>query len=418
MSLVLYKPRGIELVETIYNAEERIADTKDNRNKSKDDNSRGRFRQLSNQDSGNLQQIQHQRNISTHSRSDEYKSGYAESNQKTFIRIHDSETVFSNDSIQMGENEDRRICSETQLPITNVLVTFNRSRSSSSGCDETNMAEKGDVPISTMENDSSGIKINTETEIESNSISDINVAKPILVSNDPKDEAPTTADNLEDKSKMVLSVTGESGNIWSEFMTLSRLAIINNKRLQDGLDQETIDYLNKKWCKQQEPNLIFTNYEPKNVLLFLQHNHNFSRTHFNTLRSSIASVFAVLHADHLPIAEQPLIKDFFVAKRNSDVRIPNEQQLVTWDISILFEYVKQHLSLTSSLSLEQVQLKTILLLCMATMWRPRSDIGRLQYRDVILKKNEDVSSIRIHARIPKEGQVKSITLGQNEDEDL
>ena len=29
-----------------------------------------------------------------------------------------------------------------------------------------------------------------------------------------------------------------------------------------------------------------------------------------------------------------------------------------------------------------------------------------------------LASIRIHARMSKEGQVKSITLGQNEDEDL
>lgn len=69
------------------------------------------------------------------------------------------------------------------------------------------------------------------------------------------------------------------------------------------------------------------------------------------------------------------------------------------------------MSPTKDLSLEQLQLKTILLICMATMWRPRSDVGRLQYRDMI-------SSVRIHARTPKEGQVKSITLGKFDDEDL
>ena len=52
------------------------------------------------------------------------------------------------------------------------------------------------------------------------------------------------------------------------------------------------------------------------------------------------------------------------------------------------------------------------------MWRPRSDIGRLQYRDIILKQDEKTSSLRIHARTPKESQVKSITLGTIEDEDL
>ncbi|KAG1045554.1 hypothetical protein G6F43_011250 [Rhizopus delemar] len=52
------------------------------------------------------------------------------------------------------------------------------------------------------------------------------------------------------------------------------------------------------------------------------------------------------------------------------------------------------------------------------MWRPRSDIGRLQYCDIVLKQDEMTSSIRIHARTPKESQVKSITLGTIEDEDL
>lgn len=52
------------------------------------------------------------------------------------------------------------------------------------------------------------------------------------------------------------------------------------------------------------------------------------------------------------------------------------------------------------------------------MWRPRSDIGRLQYRDVILKQGETTTSIRIHARKPKEGQVKSMTLRTVEDKDI
>lgn len=71
------------------------------------------------------------------------------------------------------------------------------------------------------------------------------------------------------------------------------------------------------------------------------------------------------------------------------------------------------------LSLEQLQLKTILLLYMSTMWRPRSDIGRLQYRDIILKKEDAGSfSVRIYSRNPKEGQVKTIILGELEDKEM
>lgn len=40
---------------------------------------------------------------------------------------------------------------------------------------------------------------------------------------------------------------------------------------------------------------------------------------------------------------------------------------------------------SNSLTLYDLQLKTIALLCLATMARPRSDIGKLPYRDVSFK---------------------------------
>jgi len=103
------------------------------------------------------------------------------------------------------------------------------------------------------------------------------------------------------------------------------------------------------------------------------------------------------------------------SKRHSEVRTPSEQQLATWDVDILVTYIKEQLFPTSMLSLSQLQMKTILLLCIAIMWRPRSDIGQLQYRDVVLKQNETTTSLRVHARQPKEGQVKSVTLGTVEE---
>ncbi|CEP06880.1 hypothetical protein [Parasitella parasitica] len=122
----------------------------------------------------------------------------------------------------------------------------------------------------------------------------------------------------------------------------------------------------------------------------------------------------------MEIAEQTMIKDLFASKRRSEVKIPSEKQLATWNIGILVDYVKTKLSPTVTLSLEQLQLKTILLLCMSTMWRPRSDIGRLQYRDIIFKKDDTggTSSVRIHSRNPKEGPVKSTILGELSDEDM
>jgi hypothetical protein len=121
-------------------------------------------------------------------------------------------------------------------------------------------------------------------------------------------------------------------------MVSSRVAAICNSRLQDGLDQQTIAFLNKKtrestqkmydkgwrrwesWCTDQQPSKNPLEYNPTNVLRFLSDNQTFSSTHLNTLRLSIASVFTIIHPNQQPIAEHPLVKDFFTAKRKSEVR--------------------------------------------------------------------------------------------------
>ncbi|KAG1639576.1 hypothetical protein G6F44_007697 [Rhizopus delemar] len=340
--------------------------------------------------------------------------------EEAAIRINDSKKDVQLYTKKMGEAENRRLCSAPQPPAANVLDMVNRPSSFSCRCPATSMVTEGDVFISTLETDTLSTEKTSRTKGKAISSSDSIVAQPIPVPDDPKDETPTTTNHLENKPEMVSS----------------RLAIINNSRLQDGLDEETVNFLNRKtrqstqkicdngwnhwtsWCRQQQPSCDPLDYDIKNLLRFLQDNKEYSSTHLNTLRSSIASVFSIIHSQKQPIADQPLIKDFFTAKRNSEVKIPSEQQLATWDVNILVEYIKMELSPTSGLSLVQLQLKTILLLCIATMWRPRSDIGRLQYHDVILKQDGTTTSILLHARTPKEGQVKSVTLGTIEDENV
>jgi hypothetical protein len=143
-------------------------------------------------------------------------------------------------------------------------------------------------------------------------------------------------------------------------------------------------------------------------------NQVYSATHLNTLRASIASVFNIIHNDKTPIAENPLIIEFFVVKRKSEVKAPTQSQLTTWDINILINHISNNLSPTENLSLDELQKKTILLLCIATMWRPRSDIGRLQHQDVNIVGDEEnsVTSVRLYVREPKESQIKSVIIGQ------
>ena len=73
-----------------------------------------------------------------------------------------------------------------------------------------------------------------------------------------------------------------------------------------------------------------------------------------------------------------------------------------------------NLSLSATLQLYELQQKVMLLLCIHTMWRPRSDIGRLQHRDVYILKDQvskKAEGITLQIRKPKESQQKYIKLG-------
>jgi hypothetical protein len=72
----------------------------------------------------------------------------------------------------------------------------------------------------------------------------------------------------------------------------------------------------ESWCIDQQPWKTPLEYNPTNVLRFLSDKQTFSSTHLNTLRSSIASVFTIIHPNQQPIAKHPLIKDFFIIKEN------------------------------------------------------------------------------------------------------
>ena len=137
------------------------------------------------------------------------------------------------------------------------------------------------------------------------------------------------------------------------------------------------------WCQKNK--LDFTEYHINNILTFLTDNQHFSTPHLNTIRSAIASVFKHIHPDKEPVAYQPLIQDFFSSKRNQPVPVPLDHKLQTWDINIVLQYIQTHLGNNQTIILTRLQQKTIILLCIATMARPRSDIGNIQYRDTRLE---------------------------------
>ncbi|KAG0943812.1 hypothetical protein G6F29_011592 [Rhizopus arrhizus] len=350
--------------------------------------------------------------------SQQHTSGYVEQNKKTPLRITNSEKDVQQDSTTMGPTTTGCIRSETQQTTSKLLVTSLGSGSDSGQRLSAELEDKGTILVPAMEANPTCLETSKGAEIETSGIGDPFMAEPVLVPNDPEDETHRFTNNLETEQQMVFS----------------RMAIIHNYRVANGLDGKTIQFLNKKirtstqrmydtgwirwtaWC--QDNNKKALEYNPRNVLAFLVDHQHYSSNHLNTLRSAIASVFTIIHEQQTPIADQPIIKDFFAAKRKSNVSIPKKHQLFTWDIAILINYIKDKLTPTVNLSLQQLQLKTILLLCMATMWRPRSDIGRLQFRDIHIQRLGETTSATIHAREPKECQVKSVTLGEYKEEQL
>ncbi|RCI01362.1 hypothetical protein CU097_011467 [Rhizopus azygosporus] len=90
--------------------------------------------------------------------------------------------------------------------------------------------------------------------------------------------------------------------------------------------------------------------------------------------------------------------------KKKEEKLPNSTQEI-YDVKVLIQATLSW-GLTSELNMSKLQLKTLTLLTMATMWRPRSDMGTLQFRDVKFQMKGGVEdeplSVTLTARSPKE----------------
>ncbi|KAG0799469.1 hypothetical protein G6F22_003195 [Rhizopus arrhizus] len=258
-------------------------------------------------------------------------------------------------------------------------------------------------------------------KVEGSGIGHPMVADPILVSDTITNETSIATVDIQDKKEL----------------DSSHLALISNKWTSDGISKRTQEFFLKAnrynthrayngiwkkfshWCQKQMPVQNPEEYNVSNVLGFLMEHNRLSIQTLNDYRSAIASVYSQLHPNQPPLASQHEITMFFKAKKDTEVRIPTVDKLETWDINILILYIRKELSPSTVLTLGQLQLKVILLMCINTMWRPRSDMGRIQWRDVQFTHIDGVpGSVCLHIRRPKEINTKSIQLGVIQQEDL
>ncbi|CEG70599.1 hypothetical protein RMATCC62417_06465 [Rhizopus microsporus] len=228
--------------------------------------------------------------------------------------------------------QNRRLCSEAQQEITSLLEFTARSRSSSGGCIQPDMAKEGSVFESTLETNFQSTKEDSRGQSQTSYFNSPIVANSMLVETDTTNEALEGTDI--DKAQ--------------PSMATSRMDVIFRKRITEGLTIQEVECLSQAtrsktqkaydhgwrvWSNWYEKyDLDPQAYDPQMVFRFLNARAHLSAPTLNVYRSSIASVFNIIHQGKTPIAEDSLIVSFFQAKRKSEMLIPDQDKQQVWDV--------------------------------------------------------------------------------------
>ena len=363
---------------------------------------------------------QHTSSVSTRTRSKECSSRLLEQKKEAPLRMETTSKVFQNDSSSMGASQTGRLCNKRKHKTTAFLESTTRPTSRSTGCLQAEMDKDRHVSTPTMEADTQGDTEDTRGSSQVSSSCDSQLAKSVLV-----------ATGLTQKSSSTLDFSTQ------QTVVFDRMAIIRSYQVEQALlDEDTINYLQASnnisthknydiqwkrwatWCVNQQPSQDPLEYKPIRIVEFLTQHKELSIQQLNCMRSAIASVFKVIHPEKPTIASNLFVVQFFQAKRRKNCRLPNSNQEI-YDLQSIIEMILDW-GTTDSLPLDKLQQKSLLLVTMVTMWRPRSDIGRLQYRDVHF--HYDITGTLVGttviARSPKEIESKSSKLGTLNNKDL
>jgi hypothetical protein len=329
------------------------------------------------------------------------------------IRMEDANKTFTNDMSEMAlQDQHRRICRKDKQQNENILELQTGSSSNSDRCIPTTVANNRDVHVSSLAID---ITNNPTLSTATNQIS--NTGHTIL--------ANATLVATSDES----STQGTMENSTIKIENPGRMVIIQQEYQKRGLQQEASLYVTKntkastakaydqfwnqwwKWCLSQSPQENPTAYNPHLVTTWLTNNQHLSSSQLNIMRSSLATVYKVLYPNEQPLASTPSIMAFFQAKRRKQP-VKTDRREDIWDIKIILDHIRNW-GENQELSIQKLQSKVLVLLCIATFWRPRSDVGRLLHQDIqwlYEDGTETISGVRILARNPKEGQQKFSTI--------
>ncbi|KAG2213302.1 hypothetical protein INT45_013460, partial [Circinella minor] len=369
-----------------------------------------------------LQQIQLDSKLPTYSWYQQYpsRSTQPSPHREPLIRSNNSSIYIQKNQQEVGSTNHRCIRIATESATQSVLESKTGPRSNSSRCLRSNMEEKGNVSVSSLASHTSSHTTAKKSEYQVSHTNHASVEDTILVPDVVTNGTTSTSNDIQDK-----------------LLDYGRMEVIREKRKTEGMKDDEIEFLNhairkntnrvynmgwrkwENWCANQDPTIDPQEYNINNIFKFLMANRQYSVQHLNGIRSAIASVFKTLHPQQPPIAQQEQILQFFQAKRHQEIKIPTETDIMTWDTDILTRYIKNTWANNTELTLTELQWKTLSLLSLATMARPRSDLGTLQFQNIHFKTNEGQAiSVIIHFTEAKETNIKSTQLGLIDDRDL
>ncbi|KAG0166569.1 hypothetical protein DFQ28_007146 [Apophysomyces sp. BC1034] len=202
--------------------------------------------------------------------------------QIQFHHIPRVQIIQTNHLSRLKPTHNRYLRNSIQLPEKTVLEPQTRPRSRINRCVSPTMAKTQTILISSLEADSESVTLVPDTEHKGSSSSDPTLEDTILV---PDGSAihPGVPDTVQDEPQVAAS---RLEIIQQKLASLG--ALMQRSKLQGG----SSGYL-----------------------------RNFS--------AAITSVFQALHPDKPSISTDPMVKNFFKAKKRSEIRIPRPQQLNT-----------------------------------------------------------------------------------------
>jgi hypothetical protein len=333
----------------------------------------------------------------------------------TNIRMETSSTSISPNmsSLALLPN-NRRFCDKTELPTSYVLELPTRPSSTPDRCISTNLASNRTVYVPALAIDPS-----SSTAVQAAASQEGNVGDPILADATLVAHGDGTSNQRTYQDQVV------------ENENPGRMVIIQKAYEKWGLRRGAQTYVMQttrpstsyqydkswdrwwKWCKQQSPKKDPMVYDPNLVTEWLTENKTLAQSTLNSWRTGVASVWDIWHRNEQNLADTPPVKAFFKAHKRKQPVVKQKKDEV-WDVKVMVNYIRSW-GANQDMDLEKLQLKVIMLLCLVTFGRPRSDIGRLQHGDIEWLYNTDdnnntLNGVRLLMRQPKEATQKYTTI--------